>query len=173
MRRSPARDRIKSPVPPVHRHAAHLARRFQQICLGVLAEVLTPECLSPLQYAVIGSLDDTPGIDQSRLAERIGIDPVSAHRLIEELEAAGLVERRVAAADRRARVLNLTRRGSALRRRLRPAMMATQDRILAPIAPDERTAFVALLTRIVEGNDSYARPGNGRRRPRRNLPRST
>jgi MarR family transcriptional regulator, temperature-dependent positive regulator of motility len=157
----------KNPVPPVHRHAAHLARRFQQICLGVTAEVLEPESLTPLQYAVIGSVDDAPGLDQRRLAARIGIDPVSAHHLVSGLEAAGLLERRTEAEDRRARVLHLTRRGSELRRRLRPAMMASQDRILAPLSPGERMAFMALLTRIVEGNEVYARPGNGRRRPTR------
>ena len=162
---------ITNPVPAVHRHAAHLARRFQQICLGIVAEVLTPEGLSPLQYAVIGSLDDAPGIDQRRLAERLGIDPVSAHQLVETLEAIGLVERRVAADDRRARTLTLTRKGKTLRRRLRPVMLATQDRILAPLARRERAGFVALLTRIIEGNETYARPGNGRRRPRKAAPR--
>jgi len=155
----------KNPVPPVHRHAAHLARRFQQICLGIIAEVLEPESLTPLQYAVIGSIDDAPGLDQRRLAQRIGVDAVSMHHLVNGLEAAGLLERLTAMTDRRARVLHLTRRGGELRRRLRPAMMATQDRILAPLTPSERADFIALLTRVVEGNETYARPGNGRRRP--------
>lgn len=157
--------RPKNPVPPVHWHAAHLARRFQQICLGVIAEVLEPEALTPLQYAVIGSVDDAPGVDQRRLAARLGIDPVSAHHLAQGLEEAGLLERHVAPTDGRARTLHLTRRGSELRRRLRPAMQATQDRILAPLSRNERSAFMALLTRVVEGNETYARPGNGRRRP--------
>jgi DNA-binding MarR family transcriptional regulator len=158
----------KTPVPPVHRHVAHLARRLQQIGLGVTAEVLEPEALTPRQYAVLGSVDDAPGLDQRRLAARIGIDPVSAHHLVNELEAAGLLERRTDAEDRRARVLHLTRRGLELRRRLRPEMMATQERILAPLSPAERMVFMALLTRVVEGNEIYARPGNGRRRPVRN-----
>ena len=158
----------KSPVPLAHRHVAHLARRLQQICLGVISEALEPADLTPLQYAVLGSLDDAPGIDQRRLADRIGVDPVSAHQLLDELEAAGLVERRIAADDRRSRSLHLTRDGLKLRRSLRAPMMATQDRILGPISPEERARFVALLTRVIEGNESYARPGNGRRRPRRN-----
>jgi MarR family transcriptional regulator, temperature-dependent positive regulator of motility len=46
-------------------------------------------------------------------------------------------------------------------------MMSTQDRILAPILPAERDILIALLTRVIEGNEIYARPGNGRWRPRR------
>src|SRR5260370_20101292 len=130
--------RLKNPVRQAHRHAAHLARRFQQICLGVLAEVLEPQDLTPLQYAVLGSLDDAPGIDQRRLAERLGIDAVTAHHLVEQLEAAGLLDRRVAAEDRRARTLSLTAPGATLRQKLRSPMMATQDRILAPISRRER-----------------------------------
>jgi len=38
---------------PVQRAPAALARRFAQICTGVLAEALTHEDLTPLQYAVL------------------------------------------------------------------------------------------------------------------------
>src|SRR5687767_3062727 len=90
-----AANDVKGAIPSVHQVTAHLARRFQQICLGLMAEVLEPTGLTPLQYAVIASLDDAPGIDQRRLADRLAIDTVSAHHLINELEAAGLVRRRI------------------------------------------------------------------------------
>jgi hypothetical protein len=97
-RRAAAAD-ATSPVPQVHRHAGHLARRFQQICLGVIAEVLAPEGLTPVQYAALASLDDAPGIEQRRLAHRIGIDPVSAHHLVDGLAAdSGSASRRMTAA---------------------------------------------------------------------------
>ena len=37
-------------VPEAHRVPAHLARRFHQICLGVTAEVLERETLTPIEY---------------------------------------------------------------------------------------------------------------------------
>lgn len=37
-------------VPQAHRVPAHLARRFHQICLGVTAEVLERETLTPIEY---------------------------------------------------------------------------------------------------------------------------
>jgi DNA-binding MarR family transcriptional regulator len=154
-----------SRVPAVHRVPAHLARRFHQICLGALAEITAPEDLSPLQFGIIGSIHDQPGLDQRRLAERMGMDTVSAHHHIEFLEERGLVTRSTDANDRRSRVLRLTARGARLRQQLRPGIVGAHDRVLSSLSKSEREIFLRLLTRVVESNEPYARPGNGRRRP--------
>src|SRR5262245_19412818 len=119
----------KSEVPSVHRVPAHLARRFHQICLGALAEVTTPNDICPLQYGIIASIQEQPGLDQRRLAERMGIDTVSAHHHINFLESRGLVARDTDPNDRRSRVLKITPRGSKLRERLRPQITAAHERV--------------------------------------------
>jgi DNA-binding MarR family transcriptional regulator len=154
-------------VPPRQRVPGHLARRFHQVCIGLTAEATNLGGLTPVEFAVVASLNDAPDPDQGSLAARLGIDPVTAHHLIGRLAAAGLVERRVNPADRRARVLRLTPRGRALHDALRPAARASQERILAPLAPHERPLLLDMLTRLVEAHEAYARPGNGRRRPPR------
>jgi MarR family transcriptional regulator, temperature-dependent positive regulator of motility len=167
MQPSDASDGPHNPVLPDYRVPAHLARRFHQICLGAVAEAIEPAGITPGEYAVLVAIVDLPGLDQHRLAVSLGIDPVSAGQRIDRLEAMGLVDRRVHPSDRRARVLSASRRGIALRLRLRPLALAAQERIMAPLTAGERKLFLNFLTRIVEGNKSYARPGNGRRRPRR------
>jgi DNA-binding MarR family transcriptional regulator len=167
-RRSVAIPRsTRTTVAPVHRVAAHLARRFHQICLGVLAEVTEPQNLSPLQFAVLAALHDEPGLDQRRLAQRLAVDAVTAGHLVDALEKDHLLDRQVHPDDRRARVLSLTQAGLELRLRLRPALADAHARILAPLSQMEQATLLALLTRVVEGNEAYAKPGNGRRRPRR------
>lgn len=151
-------------VPPNHRVPAHLARRFQQICLGIAAEVTGPAGLTPIEYTVIGALDDWSDVDQGTLAAMLGINNVTIHHMAHRLEAVGLVEQRIDPFDRRSRLLRLTPRGHALRQELRSAGRAAQERILAPLAPAERPLFVDMLTRLVEAHEAYARPGNGRRR---------
>jgi DNA-binding MarR family transcriptional regulator len=84
--------------------------------------------------------------------------------MINRLTAAGYVERRVSAFDRRARALRLTQRGQALRDRLRKDAMAAQDRILSPLPAGDRAKFLEMLTKLIEVHETYARPGNGRRR---------
>ncbi len=120
---------------------------------------------------MLAAVIDWPGLDQRRLAERLGIDPASVGQMIDRLEAAGLLERRVHPDDRRARLVSATRSGERVRQQLRPAALAAQERLLAPLTVQERRLFLDLLTRVVEGNESYARPGNGRRPPQRAAPR--
>jgi MarR family transcriptional regulator, temperature-dependent positive regulator of motility len=160
------------PVLLSHRVPARLTRRLHQVCLGVTAEILVHEDLTPMLYGVIAAIQEEPGSGQRQLASHLGVDAVTLGQMIEFLERKGLVKREVDPNDRRARQLYLTRRGMDLRHRLRPSLLAAQERILAPLAKAERIALLDMLARVIEANDSYARPGNGRRRPRgkTNLP---
>jgi len=155
------------PISPSHRVAAHLARRFNQICVGVTAELLVGEELTPMLYGLMSAINAEPGRGQGHLARRFGVDAVSMGQMIDFLEQRRFVERQIDTEDRRARRIFLTQRGAALHRRLRPAMLAAQDRILAPLTKTERAALLDMLTRAIEANDTYARPGNGRRKPQR------
>ena len=85
----------------------------------------------------------------------------------DELETKGLIRRLADPDDRRAHRLRLTQRGQSLRDRLISPVIAAQARILAPLASHERQLLVDLLTRVVEANEEYARPGAGRRPPRK------
>jgi MarR family transcriptional regulator, temperature-dependent positive regulator of motility len=161
------RSGTRNPVAPAHRVPAHLARRFHQICQGAVAEVIVPAGLIPGEYAILVAVIDLPGLDQRRLAERLGIDPASVGKMIDRLETVGMLQRRVHPDDRRARLLGATPSGEKLRQQLQPSVLAAQKRLLASLAFRERRLFLDLLTRVVEGNESYARPGNGRRPPRR------
>lgn len=158
-----ARTGVK--VPERNRVPAHLARRFHQICLGLTAEMTEPAGLRPIEYAVLAAISDVPDIEQAQLAQRLGIDTVSTHHLLNRLVAAGHIERSVSPIDRRARALRLTAPGQALHDQLRNDMRASQQRILSPLPAGQRQAFLEMLTRLVEAHESYARPGNGRRRP--------
>ena len=157
----------KSQVPPLHRVPAHLARRFNQICIGIGDEVTRPFRLSPVEFAMIAAIEDGPGLDQRRLAGRLAIDTVSTSKLLDRLERLRLVRRSVNGEDRRARVLSLTPRGREVRLKIGVGFRAAHERIMAPLSPDERTQFIELLVRLVEANEAYARPGNGRRKPLR------
>jgi DNA-binding MarR family transcriptional regulator len=151
-----------------HRVPFALARRLQQVCNTVLAAVLSGEEVSaPLAYHALALIDDFPGIEQCRLAELMGIDRTNVGQIIDDLAAKGLVERRVNAADRRAREVRTTARAVALRRRMRPRVLAAQGSVLAPLKPADRVVLIDLLTRVVEANETHARSGAGRRPPRK------
>ena len=156
-----------------HRVPFPLARRFQQICIAYLAKVYADEDLIDLEYAGLACVDDFPGIDQSRFAALVGIDRTSASQMLERLDAAGLLMRQISGHDRRVRLLHLTARGKTLRRRLRPKVLAAQDRMLTPLNVKERVLLMDLLVRVIEANESHARPGAGRRPPRKKIKASS
>ena len=126
-------------VLPSHRLPAHLARRFNQICLGVTAEILGQHDLTPMLFGVIAAIAEEPGSGQRQLATRMGVDAATFGQMIELLEQKGLVRRETDADDRRARQLFVTRDGSTLRNRLRPSLVAAQERLLAPLSKAERS----------------------------------
>lgn len=163
---------LKSGVP-IKRIATPLARRFSQICTAVLADMTAEADLTPLQYAALSYLSDEPDLDQNGLAARLGIDRTSIGQLIDQMERKGLVERRVNGADRRARLLRLSERGSKLRELLRPKAHRVQAHLLRTLTATEREILLELLVRVIEANEGHARPGAGRRKPANSRPGSS
>ena len=160
----PDRDRAPLPLP---RFPIALARRFFQLTTAVTAEVHEQEQtgMRHLEFGVIVRVHDTPGLDQNSLAEWMALDRTSISALVFRLEQQGFLERAVNGADRRARVLRLTKKGKALHDRIRPITQAAQQRILDVLAPAERRSLVDMLVRVIEANYEHVRPGAGRRRP--------
>ena len=154
-------------VPPVRSSPTALARRFSQMCMGMMVEGLATTDLTPLQYAVVSNLnqqDGEPGIDQNGLAARLGVERSHVSVLVEELVAKGLIEQRVNGADRRARQLFLTPKADKLYARLRPGIRIVNDRVLEPLSPHERPLFIDMLIRMIAENGDHARPGARRRK---------
>ena len=151
-------------TPPVHRVPAPLARRFDQICVSTLAQDLAGDDLTPLEFAVLRYVDEEPGLDQTGLCERLGVDRNSTSLLVNQLESKGLVARQVNGDDRRARLLYLKSAGKRLHDRVRPKTFAGSQRMLSVLKPAERELLLDLLVRLIEGNRILARPGAGRRK---------
>src|SRR5262244_3348539 len=153
-----------SPAP--YRIPLPLARQFLQICTTSQAEALGGEVVAaPSRHAALACIDDFPGIEQRRLAAMINADRTNAVQIVDELEEAGLVDRRISPTDRRARELWITARGRALRQRLRPKAMESQTRVLACLSAAEQDKLIDLLARVIGANQDLLRPGAGRRRP--------
>ena len=134
--------------------------------MAVAAEVASQEGLTATQFGALTYLYEEPELDQNGLGARLGIDRSNTSALLDVLEEKGLVERKVSKADRRAKLVSLTRKGVKTRDRLRPKAGVGQAGILAPLSPADRERFLDMLLDIIEANEAYARPGAGRRKPR-------
>jgi DNA-binding MarR family transcriptional regulator len=153
-------------APPHRRVPAYLIRRLQMISTAIVAEAFEDEDMPVSQWAVLTIIESHPEIDQSRLAEVVAIDKTNTGRLVDQLEAKGIVERRPNDSDRRVWMLRCTPLGHKTRKRLRPRALATQERLLSCLEPAHRELFIELMSHVVGANEKYVRPGAGRRKPK-------
>ena len=142
-------------IPLVHRRVeVNLIRRCYERMSVAVAAVTKPHGLEPIESALIGSLRDAPGITHIELAERAGLDPGRCLKLTRHLEKLGLVKGAAKAKHRRARPLMLTAAGQRTYRRIAPPLLASQDRIMAPLSEAERETLRDLLARVVLANEA-------------------
>jgi DNA-binding MarR family transcriptional regulator len=81
------------------------------------------------------------------LAAALGIDPANATGLVDDLEAQGLVRRGPHPTDRRAKVVEATRKGKTLARRA-DAILSTPPPALSALDPEELEALRRILERL-------------------------
>lgn len=83
----------------------------------------------------------------SELAESLGVDRPNVTVLVDELESQGLVRRRPHPTDRRAKLVEATRKGKALAGRAED-VLGTPPPGLAALAPEDLAALREILARI-------------------------
>jgi DNA-binding MarR family transcriptional regulator len=135
----------------------HAIRRLHQISVGIFLQEVGELGVTPVQYAALQRVHNQPGIDQRTLARSIALDTSTTGGVVDRLEARGWMERRTAPEDRRARQLFLTSEGETALTATLPAMLRTQEQILAPLAPEQRKTFMRLLSLLVEENNTLSR----------------
>ena len=141
----------------LHLKPGHLIRRAQQISVSIFLDECRDFDITPMQYAVMKVLRDTPDLDQISLAHRAALDRSTIGGLAERLEEKGWVRRIPGIEDRRQKLLSLTGEGQRVLDAVEPAVERSQARILAPLTPEERATFVALLERVVDENNDASR----------------
>jgi DNA-binding MarR family transcriptional regulator len=103
------------------------------------------------QFVLLSYLRDRPGTPQQELCESLLLDPNNTVLLLNELEAAGFVERRRDTADRRRHVVDITPTGRRALERAERAQEGLEDEVLAPLDAKERASLRQLLIRALEG----------------------
>ena len=132
----------------------HLIRRAHQISVSVFYETLGRE-VTPVQYAVMRTLQDKPGIDQVTLAQQVALDTSSTADIAVRLEGKGWITRKMLA--RGQRELRLTPEGEELLARMVPGMQEMQNALLGMLTEQERRDFLQLLSKFVTVNNDRSR----------------
>jgi MarR family transcriptional regulator for hemolysin len=127
--------------------------------------------LTLVQCRALTRLEKNEGISQARLAELTDVEPMAMVRILDRMEADGVVERRPDPDDRRARRLFLTAKAKPLLDEIWRLAAVTRAEAFTGIGRTERDAFMSVLERL-EANLSAldaaaAAPGDDKHRARR------
>lgn len=115
--------------------------------LRATAQALADVPGGPRGYQVLtASVREEPPT-QLALARRLGLDRTVMTHLLDQLERAGLVERRPDPADRRARRIVSTDAGESLLDALDRRLADVEDSVLESLDPDERSTLRELLAK--------------------------
>ncbi|HTR93381.1 MAG TPA: MarR family transcriptional regulator [Trebonia sp.] len=130
---------------------ADLVHRLTRRLRRAQAERLGPLGLTPAQERAMRMIarNEEP-LRMTEIADRLGIVPRSLTTVIDALEEDGLVRREVDPRNRRAILLHLTDRGTAVRDELREARRRAAEDLFAPLSDADRETLGGLLTRLDE-----------------------
>lgn len=139
----------------LHGHPGHLLRRAQQISASLFHEEYG--VITPVQYAVLLTIMNHPGIDQVSLAGLSAIDTSTAASVCVRLEEKEWITRNVIPHNKRQRALHITEAGQSLILDLIPAAHRVEQRILSPFTAQESADFMRLLNKLVATNNDLSR----------------
>lgn len=134
---------------PLQAEPGHLIRRAHQLAVGTFAKTHGKQ-ITPVQYAVLRALQDTPGMDQVTLADRVALDTSTTADIAARLDAKGWIVRELL--PRRQRALRLTPEGEAVLAEMLPRVAPMYAQLLDALEPAEREEFLRLLRKFVHLN---------------------
>jgi DNA-binding MarR family transcriptional regulator len=130
----------------MHAEPGHLIRRAHQLAVSLFRDAHGSQ-VTPVQYAVMCVLHDTPGIDQVTLADKVALDTSTTADIAARLDAKGWIARELL--PRRQRSLRLTPDGEAVLAAMRPRVAPMYHQLLQPLDAAEQTELLRLLRKMV------------------------
>ena len=102
------------------------------------------------QWRALAWLGHEPGLKQVELSERLDVEPITACRIVDRLEEAGLVERQRDPDDRRAWRLALTEKANPIFTRLGELAEEMATDVFGDMSDEELQGMRGRLARIRE-----------------------
>lgn len=111
------------------------------------------------QWVILSRLERQPGMSQNEMAAICEVEPITVARLVDRLEARGLVERRADPSDRRIRRLHLLPAARPILEAINEARDQMNARITAGLDEATRNTLIDALLTIKENLANEALTG--------------
>lgn len=125
-----------------------LFARMTRRMIAAEEPILERHGLTMWEYVALSRVVRGPAGNQLALAKAINYDKTRLVRLLDKLEADGLVAREADPADRRSYLVTATAQGRRRHAAVVKDIRAMEEELLAGIPAQERTALLAALARL-------------------------
>jgi MarR family transcriptional regulator for hemolysin len=94
-------------------------------------------------------------VNQTELADRIGVEQPTLGRVLRDLESEGLIERIPGRGDRRAKVIRLTEAAQPVMREIDGIQNTVRAQLLRGIDPEDLSTCMAVFAKILANMDDH------------------
>src|SRR5262245_8094590 len=142
--------RAKKPIAigTLDGHLGYFIRRLQLWVFQDFIRTLSPIDISPAQYSVLVVIAANPGLSQSDLADRLGIERARLVRLLDRLERRGLTQRLPSRTDRRSHALRLTREGQRILKLAKMLAGQHEAHLAERLGSERRKSLINVLAHL-------------------------
>jgi DNA-binding MarR family transcriptional regulator len=127
----------------------YVIRRTQMWMIQDFRRALKGLDITPAQFSVLQIVRANPGVSQVRVARALAIERARLVQMIDQLQAAGHVERARSAVDRRSHALRLTAVGAELLTRAEARFEAHERNVATRIAASDHAELLRILAPFV------------------------
>jgi DNA-binding MarR family transcriptional regulator len=136
------------PLADLHCACANLRRAARLVTQLYSREM--GSAIEPSQFALLATLNASPGLSQNSLGAALGLDKTTLSRNLRLMARYGWLEP-VSSADRRARGFALTREGRRMLSATKPGWERAQAKLRAALGPGEWSRMSAAVALAAEG----------------------
>jgi len=144
-----------------HNSVGYLVKRAHGLSLDSLEPGLAEHGLTFTQYAVLMALRDGIALNPKDICIKLRHDSGALTRVLDQLEARGLVERSRSAEDRRAIELHLTVQGRAALKTVVPSVVDCINGAIKDFSHAEVDELLRLLNKLILGLQTQVESKSG------------
>jgi MarR family transcriptional regulator, organic hydroperoxide resistance regulator len=137
-----------APFADVSGPIVHTIYRISLKNRSVIGSLLRPIGLFPGQEILLMHLWERDGCSQADLVDALGVDHSTVSKMLQRLEAAGMVIRRPSGEDRRVMLVSLTEEGRRLRGEIERTWQELERRTTAHLSDRDREQLLRLLESV-------------------------
>ena len=137
--------------------AGFLVRRLHQIYVAIFLEECASAHITPVQWGVMMLIAGAPKLGYIEIGEQLGIDRSNVANVVNRLVLRKLIREEINKTDRRKRSVSITTAGRTLIKRFEPHVLASHNKLLAPLSKSDKALFMDLLRQIVAQNNFLSR----------------